>query len=82
MMPVMNVEWASTRPADQLDVLCSPQQFGEQSAHLHSRQLVTHAEVRTSAKRNMRIGRTIDTERTGVGKYGLVAIARIKEQRQ
>jgi hypothetical protein len=36
----------ATRPADQLDVLCSLQQFGEQSVHLHARQIVAHAEVR------------------------------------
>jgi hypothetical protein len=69
----------ATSPADQLNSLYPAQQFRENSAHLHARQLMTDAEMRTAAEGDMRIVRAVDAERVGVWEYGFVPVARTKK---
>src|SRR5579883_1798052 len=72
----------ASRPAGQLDMLCSPQEFGEQSMHLHARQMMPHAEMRAVAEGDVRIGKAVDSKRIGIGKNGFVAIGGAEEERQ
>lgn len=69
----------ATSPADQLNSLYPAQQFRENSAHLHARQLMTDAEMRTAAEGDMRIVRAVDANELASGNTASSRLPELKK---
>ncbi len=69
----------ATSPADQLNSLYPAQQFRENSAHLHARQLMTDAEMRTAAEGDMGIVRAVDANELASGNTASSRLPEIKK---